>query len=120
MGKFIEREFIFQRNKQTDVLPPLADFFSSPVLHDPKLISLKNELNSTKSKLDSLDLKNWGRHTDFTNICSAISREVRTAANPEMCTGAFIKMYEMLKAYQIIPMDVRQGEQVIAHAKKKQ
>src|SRR6185436_2804985 len=33
-------------------------------------VQLKSQLNTTKNKLDNIDLQLWSKHTNFTSLCS--------------------------------------------------
>ena len=108
LGPLIEREFCFTRS-DSDVAPTAAQIFRDAIVHDPALIAMKDELNRVKAQLEDKDPGQWGVHTDFTNICSSVGGQVRSMApNTEMCTGAFLKLFEILQTYDVVPKELRQ------------
>ena len=63
----------------------------------------KDELNAAKSSLDEIDLQMWDKHTKFTNLLAEVPFRARREIDSEMCTIAWLKMYEMLQAYKLVP-----------------
>lgn len=81
-----------------------ALLFSSPAT--PRLRELdvaKQALNTTKSKLDSKDIKVWSRHTDETSLLKDAVFACRKDLHIEMCTIAWLKMFEMLCSFDLVP-----------------
>eukprot|EP00388_Colpodella_angusta_P021060 GDKJ01053179.1.p1 GENE.GDKJ01053179.1~~GDKJ01053179.1.p1 ORF type:complete len:1366 (-),score=362.76 GDKJ01053179.1:138-4181(-) len=70
----------------------------------------KNRLNSTKSELDEKDIDAWKKHTRNTQLADATVFAVRNQVSDsskeplEMVTGAWCKMFEMLKLYHLLPL----------------
>lgn len=62
---------------------------------------LKDRTNAIRSMLDHKDISVWHRLTSFSNQTGDVVRTVRQRVAPEMCTGAFVKMYEMLSRFGI-------------------
>ncbi|KAF6205194.1 hypothetical protein GE061_019361 [Apolygus lucorum] len=68
------------------VLPTV--FFSDPPWKEESLQSLKNDLNSVKSKLNNYDLERWHAHTTNTNFAGFVIPAVRKF-KPELLTQAW-------------------------------
>ena len=49
--------------------------------------------------------RNWGKHTSFTNRAGLIVNTLRDGFQPEMCTIAWAKMYEMLVFQDLLPAE---------------
>jgi hypothetical protein len=56
-------------------------------------------LNATKAKLAAQDPQLWREHTSTTSLSYRLVPELRRAVQPELCTVAWTKMYEMLSAF---------------------
>ncbi len=81
-----------------------ALLFSSPVT--PRIAELdaaKQALNTTKTKLDAKDIQVWSRHTDETSLLKDAVFACRKDLQLEMCTIAWLKMYEMLCSFDLVP-----------------
>jgi cap2 methyltransferase len=76
---------------------------------DPMMAEFKKRTNDCRSRLDEKDLGVWKRHTRDMLQTSNVIRDVRDRAAPELGTGAFLKMYEMLECWDLKPTssDVR-------------
>jgi hypothetical protein len=64
LGKLFEKKFKFDKSRFSAVLPATSELFSSTMKQaesSPLLQRLKIELNTTKEKLDHMDLQLWGR-----------------------------------------------------------
>jgi cap2 methyltransferase len=84
-------------------LPDASLIFSKaayPKAHASEL-EAKN-LGDTKSLLDEKDIVVWKQHTSKTLITGDVVKTLRKDMDPEMCTKAFAKMYEMLCAYDLV------------------
>ncbi|KAF5839008.1 FtsJ-like methyltransferase-domain-containing protein [Dunaliella salina] len=91
-------------NRECRLPCPLTPaLFRSPPWEVPRLMQAKQELNSTKDKLDSVDIGVWGKHTFFTNRAGSVVPKLRDTVQPEMCTIAWAKMYEMLVFQDLLP-----------------
>ncbi len=116
-------------------LPKLEDFFTEAEFSDKQMLQWKDALNATKTKLDGIDLGAWDKHTKFTNLMggtvhfvfiqcshlvgtlhaphlifpfvSDVPYNAKNQIDTEMCTIAWIKMYELLFAYDLIPQGTR-------------
>lgn len=62
---------------------------------------VKNKGNSIRSLLDEKSLDSWHRLTAFTNQTKDVVKNLRQFVSPEMCTGAWAKMYEILDGFQL-------------------
>lgn len=62
---------------------------------------LKTAANTTRSKLDDKNIGAWKNLTQFTSQCGDVVRTLRNEVRPELCTGAWAKMYQMLHQYKL-------------------
>jgi len=67
---------------------------------------LKRKLNKTKSRLDHFPLQGWHNHTKSMNIANNVLDSVKRNANPEFCSRAWGKMFEILRIFNIIPSHI--------------
>jgi len=70
---------------------------------DEVLQQLKYQLNTVRSKLDEKDIQFWHKHTSFTNLAGDVVFQVRRNIQPEVCTIAWCKLYELLHGYDLLP-----------------
>jgi cap2 methyltransferase len=103
-------ESIFNKNfklKSTDdkySLPEANTLFSTPPFAIESLTAIKNSLNATKSLLNSKDIEKWRGHTSKTNPCGLVVKHLRKEVEPELCTQAWAKFYEILSSSNVIPL----------------
>lgn len=90
-------------------LPAAETLFTEPVWQDEELQAMKISLNKTKQQLSNKDIELWHSHTNNTNPTQKISHAVRRRAQPEMVTQAWLKFYEIVNAYPIVPLDMETG-----------
>ena len=45
------------------------------------------------------------------SLSNILPARMRALCNPEMCTNAFLKMHEMLCAYELVPKSLKVGRQ---------
>eukprot|EP00698_Gefionella_okellyi_P008577 TRINITY_DN2130_c0_g1_i1.p1 TRINITY_DN2130_c0_g1~~TRINITY_DN2130_c0_g1_i1.p1 ORF type:complete len:833 (+),score=195.15 TRINITY_DN2130_c0_g1_i1:60-2558(+) len=81
-------------------LPRIEELFVAPAFVNQELRPIKLDLNTTRDKLDHVDLKLWGKHTDTTSRTQRICAQLRKRYSPEMMSIAWTKMFEMLYQYQ--------------------
>ncbi len=113
----IDKIFVLQTRAQA--LPPVDDIFSTSHFDIAKAQNCSNALNAIKSQLDEKYIQVWKEHTKKTLLNKDVTlavREhtkktllnkdvtlaVRDKVGPEMCTEGFLKMYEMLAAYDLV------------------
>lgn len=65
----------------------------------PALSDLKRSLIMTKSKLDSYNVINWSKHTNFTYLYSDLTKKLHSDFDIELCTTAWAKMWEILHEF---------------------
>lgn len=63
---------------------------------------MKDETNRIRNKLDEKDIAPWKKLTHFTNQTAEVVWQLKKRFDPEMCTVAFCKMYEMLEHFDLI------------------
>ena len=81
---------------------PSLMFREEPSDHAP-LLQLREKLNSSKRQLDSKEQSSWHKHTAFTNRAAGLVPMVRREYQPEMCTGAWLKLHEILWTFKAVP-----------------
>ena len=84
-------------------LPPASEIFSAAAYAKAHASEVEAKaLGDTKSLLDEKDIVVWKQHTAKTLITGDVVKSLRKEKDPEMCTKAFAKMYEMLCAYDLV------------------
>ena len=83
-------------------LPATHNLFSGPKFQIARAQKSADFLNDIKSKLDEKDMEAWKPHTKKTLLNKDVTFTVRERIDVEMCTIAFLKMYEMLSAYDLV------------------
>jgi hypothetical protein len=83
-------------------LPSVDDIFSTSRFEIAKAQKFSSDLNAIKSQLDEKDIQVWKGHTKKTLLNKDVTIAVRERVRAEMCTIAFLKMYEMLAAYDLV------------------
>jgi cold shock CspA family protein len=76
--------------------------FSTPSFEVAKAQQCSQALNATKSQLDEKEITVWKQHTKKTLLNKEVTWDVRDKVGAEMCTIAFLKMYEMLYAHDLV------------------
>jgi cold shock CspA family protein len=76
--------------------------FSTPGFEVAQVQQCSQSLEATKSQLDEKDIRVWKQHTKKTLLNREVTFAVRDNVRAEMCTIAFLKMYEMLYAYDLV------------------
>lgn len=103
---FKKYEFKDDEDNPISVPPSVDDIFNYQPFSIDILMRTKEDLNQTRSKLDQFDISKWSKHTYFTNRSGKIVRSIRTKIRPELCTIAWVKMYEIISTYpDLIPFD---------------
>ncbi|XP_045614518.2 cap-specific mRNA (nucleoside-2'-O-)-methyltransferase 2 isoform X1 [Procambarus clarkii] len=92
-------------------LPAVETMYTQPSWQDETLQAMKISLNKTKEQLSDKDIEVWHSHTNNTNPTQKVSYAIRRHAQPEMVTQAWLKFYEIVNAYPIIPPDAETGSQ---------
>lgn len=101
IGKHIEKQYEFKCSNWS--IPKGDELFSSPAFDVEEMKKLEKENLHTKSKLDDFDGGRWGRHTKQTKVGSNVIFDIRKKVRAEFCTRAWVKMYELLHAYELLP-----------------
>lgn len=93
------KRFRFKDEYEQWILPAAETMFREELFEVNKLLKVKEQLNSTKAKLDDKEIISWHKHTYFTNRAGIIIPAVRRDYNPEMCTQGWVKFHEILLQY---------------------
>ena len=101
---YFGRSFSFQRSSEWK-LPSSNQFFQSAPFVMDAMRDMKATLNSTKSKLDDIELTSWHQHTRQTNPTGDVTRHLRGAVKAELCTQAWAKFHEIVSTYRLVPDD---------------
>ncbi|XP_076067906.1 cap-specific mRNA (nucleoside-2'-O-)-methyltransferase 2-like [Oratosquilla oratoria] len=94
--------FTFQPSSSWE-LPPAQTLYSTSLWQDEKLQSMKVELNQVKDDLSDKDIGCWHQHTTSTNPSQRIFQAVKKQAAPELLTQAWLKFFEILNAFPLVP-----------------
>ena len=114
------REELF--NKHIDFEPAMfsplspSDIYSSVEFVDADMMKYKDMLNATKSQLDDKDFTTWKSLTKFTNQTGDIVTGLRKEYSIEMCTNAWVKMFELLTTKDLMPLDPYNRAEPVATA----
>ena len=90
------KKFTFRDEDEEWHLPPAEGMFQDKPFAIKRLLKLKEQLNTTKEKLNNKEIISWHRHTYFTNCSGIVVPAVRRDFNPEMCTQGWAKFHEIL------------------------
>ncbi|KAK4327078.1 hypothetical protein Pmani_002452 [Petrolisthes manimaculis] len=104
------KTFCFTQPSQPWILPPAHTMFSKPCWQDGELQKMKVSLNGTKKNLGEQEVSAWQLHTSNTNPAQKICSIVRCRSQAEMVTQAWLKFYEILNTYPIVPEDGMETE----------
>jgi cap2 methyltransferase len=99
---YFGRHFSFQRSSEWK-LPSTDEFFQSAPFAVDEMKTMKTNLNSTKSKLDDIELTSWHRHTRETNPAGDVTRHLKRVVKAELCTQAWAKFHEIVSTYRLVP-----------------
>ncbi|XP_068217713.1 cap-specific mRNA (nucleoside-2'-O-)-methyltransferase 2-like [Palaemon carinicauda] len=103
------KKFSFQKPPEDGCnawkLPAAKTMFTQTAWLDDDLQAEKTNLNEVKSQLGYKDIAGWHAHTKNINPAENIAYEVRRRASPEMVTQAWLKFYEIVNNYDVIPLD---------------
>ena len=103
VDELFSKKFVFQDEYQEWCVPDPSSMFKEEIMGISKLLDLKEQLNATKSKLDTKEIISWHKHTNFTNRAGGIIPMLRKEFGPEMCTQAWAKFHEIVWAFNIVP-----------------
>ena len=73
---------------------------SAYLLH---LYSEKVTLNEVKSRLNSIDIESWRKHTSLMHKCGFVVSYLRNQAKGELVTQAWAKFFTILNSFNIFP-----------------
>lgn len=102
--KYFEKKFEFKRNHKWS-LPDRTftdDVSGKSKSNCDQLISVKEQLNTVKDKLNNYSLEAWSKHTHKRDPAGGIGWNLRKGINAEFVTKAWSKFYELVTAYQLV------------------
>lgn len=86
-------------------LPPTHTMFSAPIWQEKELQGMKAALNTVKQQLSTQDVAVWHTHTTNTNPSQRVCHTLKRRVQPELPTQAWLKFYEIVNAYPIVPSE---------------
>lgn len=115
--KRFSKKFTLKTKERQFILPESEFLFKEEPFVISELMALKDELNSTKSLLNDMDIEEWHFHTRKTHKAGLVVKHLREKVQAEMCTQAWAKLYEILYSYEVIPQEVMndKGELLSVH-----
>lgn len=87
------------------ILPAAESMFTQRIWLDDDLQAAKTHLNEVKGQLSYKNIADWHAHTKNTNPAENIAYEIRRRSSPEMVTQAWLKFYEIVNNYEVIPVE---------------
>lgn len=102
------KELFSKRFKFRDELeqwrsPESSLLFRDGVFQLTDFVSLRDKLNTVKSRLNHQDITSWHKHTQFTNRAAHIIPNLRSKYQPEMCTQGWAKFHEIMATFKVVP-----------------
>ena len=94
--ELFSKKFTFKDEYEEWSLPSAEAMFQDVPFAVRRLLKLKEQLNSTKERLNDKEMISWHRHTFFTNRSGIVVPAARRDFNPEMCTQGWVKFHEIL------------------------
>ncbi|XP_074645926.1 cap-specific mRNA (nucleoside-2'-O-)-methyltransferase 2-like [Tubulanus polymorphus] len=89
-------------------LPETDQLFSVDIWEDEELRTMKNELNRVKDLLSDKDINEWHEHTKLNHRAGKTISSLRHSIQPEICTQAWCKFFEIVSRYPIVPSHIAQ------------
>lgn len=86
-------------------LPPAHTMYTAPMWQKKELQEMKASLNMVKQQLSNKDVAIWHAHTTNTNPSQRVCHAIKRRAQPEMLTQAWLKFYEIVNGYPIVPTE---------------
>jgi len=83
--------------------PPRVRPYTASYWTHPKLQSMKERLNTTKSRLNCLPLQRWHKHTRKLNPAGTVTQHLKRQVQPELLTQAWQKFYECFQTFGLGP-----------------
>lgn len=100
-GRLLEKEFKFDNH--TCSLPPAESLFSDETYILSELTDTVSSLNSLRAKVKGFDPAEWQRHLVSTDLTGRLHGHIKAKCRPEMLTPAWLKAFELLSAYTLVP-----------------
>ena len=66
-----------------------------------ELQEVKSDLNTAKNLLNSVDIAQWRKHTQYMHRGGEVVRHIKKDIRPELCTKAWCKFYEILSHFSL-------------------
>nr|XP_018906543.1 PREDICTED: cap-specific mRNA (nucleoside-2'-O-)-methyltransferase 2 [Bemisia tabaci] len=105
--KGFNKKFSFSASSHQ--LPNPQVIFTEERWEVPVLQKKKDAFNNVRSKLNNVFLKSWHQHTELCNPAQRIFYTLQKEYQPEFLSQAWMKFYELLSSYPLIPDKAVEG-----------
>lgn len=101
--RIFNKRFTLKSKDDSYSVPCIDAMYSTGPFEVASLMTMRDELNRIKSLLDDKDIEEWRHHTSQTNPTGLVVKNLRIQFNPELCTQAWAKFYEIVSTFDVIP-----------------
>jgi cap2 methyltransferase len=112
-GLIIEKEFKFDNHACS--LPPSESLYSDETYVQPELAQVLAGLNNIRAKVSGFDAYDWLRHTMSTSLTGRVMQSVKQKCRPELITPTWLKVFELLYAYALVPRELHDSTMRTLH-----
>lgn len=98
-----KKSFTFSPPSAGWKLPSPHTMYTAPIWQKEEFQEMKASLNAVKQQLGTKDVAVWHAHTTNTNPSQRVCHAIKRHAHPEMLTQAWLKFYEIVNGYPIVP-----------------
>lgn len=100
-----KKSFTFSPPSPGWKLPSPHTMYTAPIWQKEELQEMKASLNAVKQQLGTKDVAVWHAHTTNTNPSQRVCHAIKRHAYPEMLTQAWLKFYEIVNGYPLVPAE---------------